>query len=836
MTTRGRRPLVSTNNADVTRRIVNFNYSENFNRVTELTPDNYPRWCNNMLHILTINQLAIYVLKEKVIKRRKKDIKEDLEGYIQDQFNDSLVYERGTSENDISNDITARWMIINSLGEKTQKIIQNQGKTSFEIWNLLRRSFTKSVEFRRVELKNKLNELKYDEDKNINIFISEMQNLIDELESIDTDLTNCEKVGILNRSLPDHLRFINVFKYKDNWQMCSFYAREVIPEIIFSNKKESNNQKENTKNIFSLEHKKNANQNKMPKTFKKPQKLKRNGRCNYCNKKGHYFYECLKRKANKLKKRNHKSFSKFNHNKGNYPNKKHYADYVRKDNYNNLYSELFTKDYNSEGQNEINHITRNNINTQKINNKKELIPWILDSGASINITNRLDILTDIKECKEKIYFANKEFIYSSHIGDFIGFINNYKILIKNIYYSPKINKNLLSLGQLIKQNYKIVFNYQNNQPFAIIYDQYNNKIQNIKSTEFNTFKLWTPTQQLHLFNKSKNITNEINYINMKTVDKLNLWHRRFGHFDIKPIKQKLLKTDIKQKCPLCIHSKLRNKPYQSTTNNTNHIFELIHMDLVGPIPESIYGNKYFFTILDDFSRYGWVLFLKSKDETFSAFHNWFNNVKNLYNTRIKYIRTDNGTEFVNRTFKEFCHNYGIKHQLTIPYNPQQNGKAERFNQTLINSAKVMLNDSMLSKHFWEDAVSTANYIHNRLPHQGIKYKIPFEIIHKQKVNYSNIRVFGCKVFFFIPKTFRSKFNNNAAPGIFLGYSENPTGYKILDTTNNKIILSRNVEFFESNPGNTHASSLHPDTTSNLIPINEIWESNSYFDKNSYSKQ
>jgi len=75
MTTRGRRPLVSTDNANVTRKIVNFNYSENFNQVTELTPHNYPRWCNNILHILTINLLTIYVLKEKVIKRRKKDIK-----------------------------------------------------------------------------------------------------------------------------------------------------------------------------------------------------------------------------------------------------------------------------------------------------------------------------------------------------------------------------------------------------------------------------------------------------------------------------------------------------------------------------------------------------------------------------------------------------------------------------------------------------------------------------------------------------------------------------------------------------------------------------------------
>jgi len=265
---------------------------------------------------------------------------------------------------------------------------------------------------------------------------------------------------------------------------------------------------------------------------------------------------------------------------------------------------------------------------------------------------------------------------------------------------------------------------------------------------------------------------------MKTKDKINLWHRRFAHFDIKSIRHKLLKTDINLKYPLCIHSKLRNKPFHpSPTTNSNHIFELIHMDLVGPITESIYGNKYFLSILDDYSRFGWVLFLKNKSETFSAFSIWFTKMKNQYNTRIKFLRTDNGTEFTNSRFKEFCTNYGINHQFIIPYNPQQNGKIERLNQTLIYSAKAMLHDSMLNHQFWEDAINTSNYIHNRLPHRGIKNRIPFEILNKTKVNYSNIRVFDCKVFFFIPKAFRSKFDNNAAPGIFIGYSENPSGYK-----------------------------------------------------------
>jgi len=93
---------------------------------------------------------------------------------------------------------------------------------------------------------------------------------------------------------------------------------------------------------------------------------------------------------------------------------------------------------------------------------------------------------------------------------------------------------------------------------------------------------------------------------MKTTDKINLWHRHFVHFDIKSIRHKILKTDVNLKCPLCIHSKLRNKPFHpSPTTNSNYIFELIHMDLVGPITEFIYGNKYFLSILDDYSRFGW---------------------------------------------------------------------------------------------------------------------------------------------------------------------------------------------------------------------------------------
>jgi len=148
----------------------------------------------------------------------------------------------------------------------------------------------------------------------------------------------------------------------------------------------------------------------------------------------------------------------------------------------------------------------------------------------------------------------------------------------------------------------------------IIYDKNGERIYNSYSNNSNTFKVWILT---HKFNSSNN---EINIANLKSSEKLSLCHRRLAHFNIENIKTKLLKINIPIKCPLCSSSKLKNKPYKPAINKSKHIFELIHMDLVGPISTSLYGNSYFLSILDDFSRFSRVVFLKNKNDTFSLFY------------------------------------------------------------------------------------------------------------------------------------------------------------------------------------------------------------------------
>nr|GFC01247.1 putative ribonuclease H-like domain-containing protein [Tanacetum cinerariifolium] len=148
------------------------------------------------------------------------------------------------------------------------------------------------------------------------------------------------------------------------------------------------------------------------------------------------------------------------------------------------------------------------------------------------------------------------------------------------------------------------------------------------------------------------------------------------------------------------------------------------MDLFGPtFVKSLNKKSYCLVVTNDYSRFTWVFFLATKDETSPILKTFITGLEKQLSLKEKVIRSDNVTEFKNNDLNQFCVIKGIKMEFSVPRTPLQNGIAERKNKTLIEAARTMLTDSLLPIPFWAEAVNTACYVQNRVlvtkPHNKI---------------------------------------------------------------------------------------------------------------------
>jgi transposase InsO family protein len=171
------------------------------------------------------------------------------------------------------------------------------------------------------------------------------------------------------------------------------------------------------------------------------------------------------------------------------------------------------------------------------------------------------------------------------------------------------------------------------------------------------------------------------------------------------------------------------------------------MDTVGPSQVcSMEGKWYVLVIVHDYSRYSWVFFLESKDEVVDHFRSLALRLNNEQPNCLKAIHSDNGTEFKNASFGEFCLEHGIDQQFSALRVPQQNGVVERKNCTLVEMARMMLDEHRTPRRFWTDAIIIACYIYNRIFLHSILHLTPFEFCFDRKPSLSHLRPFGCKWF------------------------------------------------------------------------------------------
>nr|GEV47029.1 hypothetical protein [Tanacetum cinerariifolium] len=150
-------------------------------------------------------------------------------------------------------------------------------------------------------------------------------------------------------------------------------------------------------------------------------------------------------------------------------------------------------------------------------------------------------------------------------------------------------------------------------------------------------------------------------------------------------------------------------------------------------------------VTDDFSRFTWTCFLKTKDETSGILRNFITEIENLKDLKVKIIRCDNRGEFRNKEMNDFCSRKWIKREFSNARTPQQNGVAERRNRTLIEAARTMLADAKLLFTFWAEAVNTACYVQNRVLVNKSQNKTLYELFNGRTPDIGFLKPFGCHV-------------------------------------------------------------------------------------------
>ncbi|KAG2849693.1 hypothetical protein PC113_g17343 [Phytophthora cactorum] len=160
------------------------------------------------------------------------------------------------------------------------------------------------------------------------------------------------------------------------------------------------------------------------------------------------------------------------------------------------------------------------------------------------------------------------------------------------------------------------------------------------------------------------------------------------------------------------------------------------------------------------------------------------------------LRSDNGTEFVNKKMDKICELNGIVHQKTVPYSPQQNGVAERMNRTIMEKARSMLYYKGVTTLWWAEAVSTAVYLINRSTNSTHPDMTPYQMAFKEKPRMDHLRVLGSIGYAHVDKAKRTKLEPKSFKCMFLGYAENSKGYRVYDLESNKVKVTRSLKLDE----------------------------------------
>ncbi|WVZ58560.1 hypothetical protein U9M48_008821 [Paspalum notatum var. saurae] len=431
--------------------------------------------------------------------------------------------------------------------------------------------------------------------------------------------------------------------------------------------------------------------------------------------------------------------------------------------------------------------------------------WIMDSGCSRHMTRHRKWFSSLNPVNTKEYITFGDNGQGKVMG--VGSVSlSAKLSLREVTFVRNLGFNLVSVSQLLDEGFEVRF-----KKGAC-------RILDAEETLVCSFLPFGQVFRVDL----TSVSGPTRCLVASPSADIWKWHRRLGHlsFDLLVRLSSMglirglpkLRAEKDLVCHPCRHGKMVAASHIPMSQvMTSYPGELLHMDTVGPARVVSVSRKWYVpVVVDDFSRFSWVFFMEFKDEAFGFVRDLVLRLRNESYKAMRAIRSDNGGEFRNSRFENFCRDIGLEHQFSSPYTPPQNGVVERKNRTLVEMARTMLDEHRTPRRFWAEAVNTACYIANRIFLQAFLGKTSYELRFGRQPSVKHLRAFGCRCFVLKKAGHLDKFESRCLDGIFLGYASSSRAFPVWILEAKHVVETCEVSFDETMPCTTPAFELSGD--------------------------
>lgn len=389
--------------------------------------------------------------------------------------------------------------------------------------------------------------------------------------------------------------------------------------------------------------------------------------------------------------------------------------------------------------------------------------------------------------------GNKQVIYAYGSGSikFESTIDQevINITINDILFAPDAAENLISVGAIRKKicttfiDDFCYFQLRTSDRSTVMVGRYQLSglyLLNIK-----------PTISKILLTRSKRTINE--------------WHEALGHINPQQIEHvikdnmvaeaNIVQQQAPERCCVCPMGKATNSAHPTTTRElAKEVGDIIHMDLIGRLPTSLGGNEYALILTDEASNYRTIYAIKTKDQVVEKLETYFSTIECQSGRRAQSLWSDCGSEFINQRVHTLLAIEHVTLYTSSPRTPQQNGRAERSNRTIIEIARTQLASSGLPGNMWAEACMAAAYVLNRVGKSNNPTKTPYEVWYGRKPSISHIQPFGTCVHVLDKPRTGNKWAPKTIPAHLVGYTERINTYRCFIPKSQTVRITSDVIF------------------------------------------